>query len=68
MLAEQIDLLGDVSEKRIYEEQKAMALIIRNMEKGGEIVIDRNKKFKVIEENPKVYEPEEVAKGTEQST
>jgi flagellar motor switch protein FliG len=43
MLTEQIDLLGDVSEKRVFEEQRLIANLVREMEKSGEIVIDRSK-------------------------
>jgi len=42
MLAEQIDLLGDVPEKRIQEEQQLIAKLVRNLEKNGEITIDRS--------------------------
>lgn len=49
MLSEQIDLIGEVSPKRIQDEQKAIVNIIRDLEKVGDIVIDRTKKDKIIE-------------------
>jgi len=44
MLAEQIDLLGEVSEKRISEERKLIEAAVKDLEKNGDIVIDRTKK------------------------
>jgi len=44
MLAEQIDLLGEVSEKRISEERKLIESTVKDLEKNGDIVIDRSKK------------------------
>lgn len=45
MLAEQIDLLGEVPEKKISDEQRHVATLARELEKSGEITIDRTKKF-----------------------
>ncbi|PKN02129.1 MAG: hypothetical protein CVU77_01530 [Elusimicrobia bacterium HGW-Elusimicrobia-1] len=44
MLAEQIDLLGEVSDKRIQEERKMIEAAVKDLEKNGDIVIDRAKK------------------------
>jgi flagellar motor switch protein FliG len=44
MLTEQIDLLGQVQEKRIVEEQRLISKMVREMDKAGEIVIDRTPK------------------------
>lgn len=46
MLAEQIDLLGEVSEKRTQEERKMIETVVKELEKNGDIVIDRSKKDK----------------------
>ncbi|MFH1369660.1 MAG: FliG C-terminal domain-containing protein [Elusimicrobiota bacterium] len=45
MLAEQIDLLGEVPEKKISDEQRQISTLARDLEKTGEIIIDRTKKF-----------------------
>ncbi len=46
MLAEQIDLLGEVAEKRLMEERKLVEAVVKELEKNGDIVIDRTKKQK----------------------
>jgi hypothetical protein len=45
MLAEQIDLLGEMPEKRVSDEQRLISNLARELEKSGEIIIDRTKKF-----------------------
>ncbi|MFA5859241.1 MAG: FliG C-terminal domain-containing protein [Elusimicrobiota bacterium] len=42
MLAEQIDLIGEVNPRRIEEEQRKIARIVRSLEKSGELVIRRD--------------------------
>jgi len=44
MLQEQMDLLGEVADKRITEEQRLIANLARELEKTGIIIIDRAKK------------------------
>jgi flagellar motor switch protein FliG len=44
MLLEQMELLGEVSDKRITEEQRLIANLARELEKSGVIIIDRTKK------------------------
>jgi len=44
MLKEQMALIGEVPEKRISEEQRNIANLARELEKGGAIIIDRTKK------------------------
>ncbi|MCX7956904.1 MAG: hypothetical protein N2643_03290 [Endomicrobia bacterium] len=46
MLAEQMDLLGDVGEKAIKGEQKKIVSIVRELLNSGEITIDRKKFIK----------------------
>ncbi len=44
MLTEQIELLGEIPEKRILEEQRMIVNIVRELEKDNEIIVDRSKK------------------------
>jgi hypothetical protein len=44
MLNEQIDLLGQVQEKRVLEEQRLMTKLVRELDKTGEIIIERVQK------------------------
>ena len=44
MLKEQMDLLGEVSDKRIAEEHRNIANLARELEKAGIIIIDRTRK------------------------
>lgn len=44
MLKEQMDLLGEIADKRISEEQRAIANLARELDKAGVIIIDRTKK------------------------
>ncbi len=44
MLKEQMELLGEVSDKRIAEEHRNIANLARELEKAGIIIIDRTKK------------------------
>ncbi|MCX7941014.1 MAG: hypothetical protein N2555_04525 [Endomicrobia bacterium] len=62
MLAEQIDLLGDVGEKAIREEQKKIVAVVRNLVNAGEISIDKTKFIKEQIEKQKsvTIEPEVV--------
>lgn len=60
MLVEQIDLLGEVSEKRVQEEQRQIANIVKALEKSGDIVIDRTKRYQILEGSDLAVEPEEV--------
>ncbi|MBN1824248.1 MAG: hypothetical protein JW803_08020 [Endomicrobiales bacterium] len=46
MLTEQINLMGDIAERRVYEEQRNFATLARELEKAGVIVIDRSKMVK----------------------
>ncbi|OGS20162.1 MAG: hypothetical protein A2252_10965 [Elusimicrobia bacterium RIFOXYA2_FULL_39_19] len=68
MLAEQIDLLGEVSLKRVQEEQKAIANVVRELEKNGDIIIDRSKKQTILEAKIDVISAEEVPVTTEDFT
>jgi hypothetical protein len=58
MLTEQMDLIGEIGEKRIEEEQKKIVRIVRALEKSGDIVVDHDKilsrisQTKVIEAVP----------------
>ncbi|MFH2070587.1 MAG: FliG C-terminal domain-containing protein [Elusimicrobiota bacterium] len=67
MLAEQIDLLGDVTEKRAQDEQKQIAIIIKQLERAGEIIIDRGKKFNIIDEDKSTAVVPEEVNGEERS-
>lgn len=62
MLAEQIDLLGEVAEKRVVEEQKMISNIVKELEKNGDILIDRSKKYKVLEQKSDSIIPEPIDK------
>lgn len=44
MLSEQIELLGEIAEKRILEERKLVENVVKELEKNGDIIIDRTKK------------------------
>jgi len=44
MLKEQMELLGEIADKRINEEQRAIANLARELDKAGVIIIDRSKK------------------------
>lgn len=64
MLAEQMDLLGEVTEKAIKEEQKKIVSVVRTLINAGEINIDKTKFIKEQIEKQKSFtvEPEVVEK------
>ena len=44
MMNEQIELLGEVPEKRILDEQRQIVNLVRELEKDNEIIVDRSNK------------------------
>lgn len=73
MLTEQMDLIGEIGEKRIEEEQKKIVQIVRALEKSGDIVVDHDKilsrisQTKVIEAIPEGEETAETTYTKEES-
>lgn len=64
MLAEQMDLLGEVGEKAIKTEQKKIVSVVRDLLNSGEITIDRSKfvKEQIEKQRSLTIEPEIVKK------
>ncbi|MCS7231439.1 MAG: FliG C-terminal domain-containing protein [Elusimicrobiota bacterium] len=64
MLAEQIDLLGEIGEKVIKTEQKKIVATIRDLLNAGEITIDRSKfvKEQIEKQKSLTVEPEVIEK------
>lgn len=64
MLAEQIDLLGEIGEKVIKTEQKKIVATVRDLLNAGEITIDRKKfvKEQVEKQKKLTIEPEIIEK------
>lgn len=64
MLAEQIDLLGEIGEKVIKTEQKKIIATIRDLLNAGEITIDRSKfvKEQIEKQKTLTIEPEVIEK------
>jgi len=62
MLAEQIDLLGEIGEKVIKDEQKKLVSVVRDLANSGEINIDRSKfvKEQIEKQKSMTVEPEIV--------
>jgi flagellar motor switch protein FliG len=62
MLAEQIDLLGEIGEKVIKDEQKKLVSVVRDLINSGEINIDRSKfvKEQIEKQKSMTIEPEVV--------
>ncbi len=62
MLAEQMDLLGEIGEKVIKDEQKKLVSVVRDLLNSGEISIDRSKfvKEQVEKQKSMTIEPEVV--------
>jgi len=62
MLAEQIDLLGEIGEKVIKDEQKKLVSVVRDLANAGEISIDRSKfvKEQIEKQKSMTVEPEIV--------
>ncbi len=64
MLAEQMDLLGEIGEKVIKAEQKKIVGVVRDLLNSGEITIDRSKfvKEQLEKQRSLTVEPEVVKK------
>ena len=64
MLAEQMDLLGEIGEKVIKDEQKKLVSVVRDLLNTGEISIDRSKfvKEQIEKQKSMTIEPEIVEK------
>lgn len=64
MLAEQMDLLGEIGEKVIKSEQKKIITVVRDLLNSGEISIDRSKfiKEQIEKQHTITVEPEIVKK------
>lgn len=62
MLAEQMDLLGEIGEKVIKDEQKKLVGVVRDLLNAGEISIDRSKfvKEQIEKQKSMAIEPEIV--------